>query len=140
MKHLLTVTELLKDRALESYRKLLAEEAQLKAERDQIDAMREAARSEAANFGAGRMVGADVLWQGWLSRKRSELNQAIIMARVKQAHGVTAAQYAFARDKAARDVAESTQRETKRRRMAEEEDRLEDLGRLMRFQAEDRGP
>lgn len=136
LEDLLKVTRILRERALEAYRKDLSEEAQLKTERDQIDAMRDAARQGFAEIDARQMLGADMQWQGWLVRRRSEINHGMAMARAKQAHSGAAARLAFSRDEAAKDVAKKAEDKARAARVSAEESSLERLAALMRVRSE----
>jgi len=72
---LLRVTTLLRERALEQYRRDLDEEARLQAEKDRIDALRMQVFTAEQDLSARRLTGADTLWQGWLAGRRGQLNQ-----------------------------------------------------------------
>lgn len=134
---LLKVTAILRDRALESYRRDLAEETRLKEELEQIHALRRAAHGSEETIDARRLIGADTLWQGWLTRRQAEINRNMAMARAKQAHSVAAARTAFARDKAANSVARSAENAARQRRDAREEAEIEHLARLRRLRSEE---
>ena len=60
---LLRVTTLLRERALEQYRRDLDEEARLQAEKDRIDALRMQVFTAEQDLSARRLTGADTLWQ-----------------------------------------------------------------------------
>ncbi|KAA8609833.1 hypothetical protein AL036_01730 [Salipiger aestuarii] len=133
---LLRVTALLRERALESYRRDLSEEMRHQGELDRIDGLRQQSFSDHDSVDPRRMLGADTLWQGWLSKRRGEINRAIAMSRAKQAHSMAAACLAFSRDEAAKDV--SRQQIAKRRTelMAREESQLEELSQMLKFDPE----
>ncbi|MBR9837572.1 MAG: hypothetical protein GYB50_06780 [Rhodobacteraceae bacterium] len=134
---LLRVTALLRERALESYRRDRAEEASLQAEQGRIDSLRQEAFADSGSLDPRRMIGADTLWQGWLATRRGEINQGIAMARAKQAHSLLSARQAFSRDEAAREVARREEAARLRARLTAEELRLEALSRLVRFGEDD---
>lgn len=127
---LMKVTALLRERALEQYRRDLAEEVRLQAEKDRIDALRMQVFSADQALDARRLTGADTLWQGWLAGRRGQLNQEIAMARARQAHSINAARAAFSRDEAAKDMAHREAVARGRARLAAEEVSLEALSRL----------
>lgn len=133
---LLRVTALLRERALESYRRDLSEEMRHQGELDRIDGLRQQAFDDRESVDPRRLLGADTLWQGWLSKRRGEINRAIALSRAKQAHSMASARLAFSRDEAAKDV--SNQEKLKRRteRMAREETQLEELSRMLNFDRE----
>ncbi|MCR8549513.1 hypothetical protein M4578_16910 [Salipiger sp. P9] len=132
---LLRVTALLRERALESYRRDLMEELRLQDEQRRIDAMRHGAFADRESLDARRLIGADTLWQGWLARRRGEINRDIALSRARQAHSIAHARRAFARDEAAREVAQREALARRQARLAEEEARLEDLSRLAGYDA-----
>lgn len=127
---LLRVTALLRERALEQYRRDLDEEARLQAEKDRIDALRMQVFTAEQDLSARRLTGADTLWQGWLAGRRGQLNQEIAMARARQAHSMNAAQAAFSRDEAAKGLAHRKAVARARARLAADEASLEALSRL----------
>ncbi|EPX82624.1 hypothetical protein [Salipiger mucosus] len=127
---LLQITELLRDRAVDKYRRDLAEEAGLRGERDEIDRLRAAARLSSGGVDARQLTGSDTLWQGWLLQRRGDLNTGMAMARAKQAHSIQRARDAFAKDAATRSLQDRAQAKRRAERLAREERMLEDLARL----------
>lgn len=130
LKALLNVTSLMRERALEGYRRDRAEETGLAAELGRIDAMRQAAHAQTDSLDTRRLMGADTLWQGWLARRRGEINREIALSRAKQAHSLVAARKAFSRDEAARSLVEQSRTDLAEARYKREERTLEDLSHL----------
>lgn len=131
--NLLQVTALLRERALESYRRDLNEERMHQGELDRIDGLRQQSFDNDDSLDTRRMLGVDTLWQGWLSRRRGEINRAIALSRAKQAHSMAAARLAFSRDEAAKSVASDEKKKRKSAKLAQEELRLEELSRMLNF-------
>lgn len=130
---LLRVTALLRERALETYRRDLNEERLHQGELDRIDGLRKQAFDERESVDTRRMLGMDTLWQGWLSKRRGEINRAIALSRAKQAHSIASARLAFSRDAAANEVAGKERQARKVAKFAHEEMRLEELSRMVTF-------
>ncbi|SDI78249.1 hypothetical protein [Salipiger marinus] len=131
------ITSLLRARALEDVRRERLEEDRLRAEQGEIDRMREAARSAAQAVSLQRLIGADTLWQGWLTSRRMEINRQMAMVRARQAHHLAVARLAFSRDEA---VASLQSRERQARQSDAERQqaqKLEALLFLRRLQAVD---
>ncbi|MCD1617303.1 hypothetical protein K7H20_04490 [Salipiger manganoxidans] len=106
-------------------------------EQGEIDRMREAARSAAQAVSLQRLIGADTLWQGWLTSRRMEINRQMAMVRARQAHHLAVARLAFSRDEA---VASLQSRERQARQSDAERQqaqKLEALLFLRRLQALD---
>ncbi len=130
---LLKVTALMRERALESYRRDVAEEARHQGELDRIDGLRQQSFDDRESVDTRRLLGADTLWQGWLSKRRGEINRAIAMSRAKQAHSMATARLAFSRDEAAKNVSQQEKQARRTKKAAHEETQLEELSRLMIF-------
>jgi hypothetical protein len=77
------VTEALYLREYEKIRPILAREAELRRDLTRLNGLAEEARRQEADAFAMRTVGADLLWQGWVTRTRRQLNieLATVMAR-----------------------------------------------------------
>ncbi|WP_417740856.1 hypothetical protein [Salipiger sp.] len=124
------LTRLLQDRAFEQHRRVRDEERRLLDELARIDALRQAAFAETESLADRRLLGADTLWQGWLSRRRGELNQELARCRVRQEHSLAHARLALARAEATERMQQqerATQRDT---RLQREEIRLDALWRM----------
>lgn len=131
---LLRIAALLRDRALARYRGDLDAEAALRDERAQIDALRDVARQGDLQAGARQAIGQSELWQGWLARRRTEVQVAMAQARARQGYSGAAARAEFARDEAARALAEHDRNARRARRIFGEEQALEELVRLRLWQ------
>ncbi|SDX89320.1 hypothetical protein [Citreimonas salinaria] len=124
------VTGALRDRALESHRRNLAESRRIAAEVAEIDALRRAAQSDWAGLGAHRMLGADRLWNGWLLNRRASLLQQAAMARAREHDSQAAARTALARHDALEDLARQQADERRQTRDRAATERLQALGIL----------
>lgn len=69
----------------ESFARLLAQEARLRTSLQQLDMQMVESRSSADV--QQRAIGADLLWQGWIGRKKRELNMHLAQVlAVKERH------------------------------------------------------
>ncbi|MGR3495192.1 hypothetical protein [Citreimonas sp.] len=124
------VTEAMRDRALESHRRNLAESRRIAHEVSEIDALRRAAQQDWAGLGAHRMLGADRLWNGWLLNRRATLLQQAAMARAREHDSQAAARKALARHDALEDLARQRAKDRRQTRDRAETERLQALGIL----------
>ncbi|MBR9890057.1 hypothetical protein GYB14_00060 [bacterium] len=124
------LTRLLQDRAFEQHRRDRDEERRLLDELARIDALRQAAFDETESLADRRLIGADTLWQGWLSRRRGELNRDLARCRVQQEHSLARARLALARAEATKRVHEQEAAILRHKRLHQEEIRLDALWRL----------
>ena len=124
------LTRLLQDRAFEQHRRDRDEERRLLDELARIDALRQAAFAETESLADRRLLGADTLWQGWLSRRRGELNQDLARCRVRQEHSLARARLALARTEATRRLQQQKAAALRDKRLHHEEIRLDALWRL----------
>ena len=79
-------------------RDLLQREAELRRALDTLDRHRRDASSlPPSDLNAPRAVGADLLWQGWVGRKRAELNTQLAQVLVRKAGRMADLRRAFGR-------------------------------------------
>lgn len=76
-----------------------------------------------------RQIGADVLWEGWVSRARADLNTQLAQVLAQKAHMTVALRHAFGKQNAAREMLETmtatkNQQIEKRQLLAQDELRL----------------
>ncbi len=91
----------LEERALSEHRARVAETEARRREIAEIDALRDAARDAQRDLTTGRLVGADMIWQGWLLRRRSEAMREAALARAAELDSAAIARLALARKDAA---------------------------------------
>ncbi|KMK65550.1 hypothetical protein [Puniceibacterium sp. IMCC21224] len=120
------ITALMQDRALASYRRTLEEEVSLRQELGEIEQLRIAALHRDSQDIARRVTGADGLWQGWIARRRTGLNQELAMLQIRKSAQRTLAQTAFARNQVAEELAKGDNTQKNRRREAMLDQRLRD--------------
>lgn len=130
-------TELLLERDLEAHRRNLAESKRLAGELAQIDGLRQAAQSDGGSINARQILGADMLWQGWLATRRAEILRHSAMARALEADSLARAKTAFSRAEAARKLARDEVEARQIRRHKAEADTIDALGILR--EGRDRG-
>lgn len=112
---LVTLCDAAYRRQQQSIQKILNEEARLRHQLAQLDqhAQRPAQDIDIAH----RALGADILWQGWLGRKKRDLNQQLarlMVIKEKQLSQVRAAYGKFLVASELRDDALQVQRSKKR--------------------------
>lgn len=122
------LTRLLEERALQEHRVQRAEEARLRAEIGQIDAMRSAAQGDPSVIDTRQVLGADLLWKGWLAGRRERINQELALSRARQDYTLARARQEFSRHGA---VEELMRRDEARRRIGAERRRQIELDALL---------
>lgn len=84
------------DLAQQAFQKVVAEENTLRRELSRLDTIEKSARSEAHHDLGMRAIGADIIWQSWVGRTKTQLNMALsrilakkqpYLAVVKRAYG-----------------------------------------------------
>jgi hypothetical protein len=125
-------TRLMMERDLQSHRRSLQQTRMLQAELDQLDGLRKAAQADSGSITARQILGADVVWQGWLSQKRSQILQSMAAARAQEAFTMDRARIAFSRNEAARSLVEQESKNKRRRRDEAAADTIDALGHLRR--------
>lgn len=93
---LMALTQAKYDQQQQSFQKLVSEENRLRAELARLDAAAHLARSTPNGEKEMRAIGADIIWQGWVVRKKTQLNLKLAqvlalkqhhLAQVKNAYG-----------------------------------------------------
>lgn len=106
---LVRVTEIQYAKSQQGLAPILAKEAQLRSELARLDAHDHVARHETLDLGGVRAIGADVVWNSWLTRQRrmltTELAQVLAhkemrMEQVRRAHARHDVAQKMARDEA----------------------------------------
>lgn len=80
---------------------LIAQEAKLRDALRCLEDMRQISTGSALDDHAMRALGADLLWQGWLTRQRSEINTQLANLLVQKAALMDALRLAFGRSQVA---------------------------------------
>ncbi len=93
---LLVVTEAKYRLEQQSFQKIVAQENHLRSELSRLDELQYQTRSTVQDACEMRAIGADVLWQGWIGRSKSQLNLKLArtlatklhhLAQVRRAYG-----------------------------------------------------
>lgn len=84
------------DREQISFQRVVAQENALRSELARVGALDSAARATMSQDTAQRALGADVIWQGWVGRAKTQLNMKLArvlatkehhLAQVRRAYG-----------------------------------------------------
>lgn len=126
------VTRILLEREMDQHRQSLEQSRRIAAELAQIDGMREAAQADVGAITARQLLGADTLWQGWMARKRAEIQRRAALARAQEGETLSRARLAFSRTQAAEALVKKARDESLRKRALSEADRIDALGQLRR--------
>lgn len=96
LKDMLAITETKYDQQQQSFQKLVFEENRLRGELIRLDIAAHQAEAEPLGKREMRAIGADIIWQGWVARSKTQLNLKLAqvlalklhhLAQVKQAYG-----------------------------------------------------
>lgn len=93
--------------------RLIIEEAKLRDSLRRLDDMRETGTAAAMQDQAMRALGADLLWQGWMTRQRTEINMQLANLLVQKAAMVDALRLAFGRSQVAVSLVSNARLEAK---------------------------
>ena len=102
-----------------------AQESKLRADLIRLDQhQKQNLALPAAELFAPRHIGADVLWQGWVGRTRTELNQQLALVLAHKAQMMKALRRAHGKHHAANQIWEDAQR-ARRKKRTEKRDQQE---------------
>jgi hypothetical protein len=80
LNQLLVVTQAIYDHQRQAFSEILIQEQKLREELARLSQMNQTTEQQADHLQHMRAIGADLLWQGWLSRTKTALN--IKLARI----------------------------------------------------------
>ena len=106
------------DSQRQSFATVLAEESRLRAELARLKELAQAASGAEPALTPLHAVGADILWQSWLTRTRSDLNLRLARTLAIKTHEQSKVKQAFGKVVALQQLA-SEARETKRKLQAQ---------------------
>ncbi|MBO9448041.1 hypothetical protein [Ruegeria sp. R14_0] len=102
------VTEAAFQREYQSLRPVLEAEAQLQNQLARLDAQLARTRQEAASTEGYRVTGTDVLWNGWESATRRQLNMQLAGLRAQKLAALSELRVAFGRKQAVAKLSETS--------------------------------
>ena len=91
LQRLEAITRAKYDQQQQSFQRIQAEEARLRAELARLDDMLKTSEAAAEGQGEMRAIGADILWQGWVARSKTALNiklAQVLAIKEQQLHQV----------------------------------------------------
>lgn len=94
------VTEAVYLNEFQKVKSILNEEARLRGELARLQAQEETGRQEMADGLTMQAVGADLLWQAWLSRSRQQLNIELAQVIARKLNAISKVRQAFGRQNA----------------------------------------
>ncbi|RKF13041.1 hypothetical protein D6850_16200 [Roseovarius spongiae] len=110
-------------------RDLMRREAELRRALAELDDHRKAAAAlPPTQLSAPRAVGADLLWQGWVGRRRAELNTELAQVLVRKAGRMNDLRRAFGRKAAIDELGNRARAEAREAAGKRREDAVQALG------------
>lgn len=103
--------DLMFQRELRAIRDVLAREAEIRKDLARLDRMQKSNRDGGDDHRHLRAIGADMLWQEWLARTRTELQRSLSEARARKLRIMAGARRAFGRKQAVEMLAAEIIRE-----------------------------
>lgn len=122
------VMRALYDREFRAIAAILAEESDLRSKLAQLDAQVADNLDVGDNALSLNVVGAQLLWQGWTSRTRRQLNSDLAQVMAKKLVAMDRVRVAFGRQRAVEMMMATKQRAQQQRRAKQREINLLSLG------------
>lgn len=110
-----TVTEVLFQREFSAIQGILKEESAIRQSLAQLDAQSQSSSSINAQDCAMQTIGADILWQAWVSKTRRQLNIELAQILARKIEAMTQIRKAFGRKKAVNSLIENTRQEQRKK-------------------------
>lgn len=116
-------------------RHIVQQEARLRRDIAQLDAHRAASLALPEDqLRPARQIGADVQWQAWLGRARTDLNRQLALCLVQKARMMTALRHAHGRNMAANQIVKEDRLARARRRAQQDLITEDSLAMLKKIQ------
>lgn len=107
-------TEALFQQKYQTLRPVLEAEARVQQQLARLDAQMRKARQDSAEAEGYQVTGTDVLWNGWESATRRQLNMELARLRAQKLEAIGALRGAFGRKQAVKNLAEALESDRKR--------------------------
>ncbi|NVO56822.1 hypothetical protein HW561_13595 [Rhodobacteraceae bacterium B1Z28] len=104
MSDLQTVTEAVFQRRFQTLRPVLEAEARIQQQLVKLDAQAHKARQDSSDADGYKITGTDVLWNGWESATRRQLNMELARLRAQKLAALAALRTAFGRKQAVENL------------------------------------
>lgn len=110
---------------------ILSEEARLRRDLAQLEAQSLQARQKLQDDVPMQTIGADVLWQAWLTRTQRQLNMELAQVMARKLSAMGRVRSAFGRQNAVQSMQETHQREIRKAMQKKAAEKLlQDHGRM----------
>lgn len=109
------VTEAIFQREFGAIRGILKEEADLRLSIAQLEAHSQAAKLDQIQDCVMQAIGADILWQAWVSQTRRQLNIELAQVMARKIEAMTHVRKAFGRKEAVKSLMIASIREQKQK-------------------------
>ncbi len=110
LNELLRITQIAYDRQQDSFQKFVVEENRLRRDLDLLDQSSLRARAGSENNGGMRAIGADIIWQGWVSQSRTQLNQKLARVLVQKSQQLSLVKKAYGKVMVVKEMQEKADR------------------------------
>lgn len=115
LSQLSTVTEVLFQREFSAIQVILKEESAIRQSLAQLDAQSQSSSSNNAQDCAMQTIGADILWQAWVSKTRRQLNIELAQTLARKIEAMTHIRKAFGRKEAVNNLIEKARQEQRKK-------------------------
>ncbi len=109
------VTEAMFQREFNAIQGILKEESVLRQSLAQLDAHTQSSLENDAQDCAMKSIGADILWQAWISKTRRQLNIELAQVMAKKVEAMTTIRKAFGRKEAVKTLMVNARDEQRRK-------------------------
>jgi hypothetical protein len=115
LEQLLIVSKAQYDHQRQVFAKVVAEESQLRKELLRLKGLDQVADEDPVSVSSMRVIGADLLWHGWLSRSKSALNMQLARVLAIKAHEQDKVRKAFGKVVALQELIKSEKKSRHKR-------------------------
>lgn len=105
------VTETMYQREYSAIRSILNEETVLRKSLAQLEIHSQAAKMDQVRDCTMKTIGADILWQGWVSKTKSRLNIELAQVMARKMDAMTQVRKAFGKKEAVKNLIKSARQE-----------------------------
>lgn len=119
LRELATITQTHYEQRQQAFARLVAEENRLRAEIKRLDDMRHDAEVADGDTVKLRAIGADVIWQGWLGRTKTELNIRLAQVLAVKEHHLNEVRQAYGKVLVVAEMSNNLKTATRKDRAAD---------------------
>ncbi len=109
LRQLLIITQARYQIQQQIFQKIVTQENHLRGELRRLDELRHRSQTHAGDASEMRAIGADIIWQGWIGRSKSQLNLQLAKVMANKLHHLAQVRHAYGKVLVAKELVNQTE-------------------------------